>query len=158
MLRTLLINGACGDFFSQRFALTARKHAILDVLVLTLALCAPVGRGHDGYFQIAAVNCIGSGFVCALAHKVTLVLTAIASTLKARQIRGKMDRPSVSDCALLLANSSRPRVHEKFPQFAKPQYNACHQCARDPLIECHRNSSERDIEEGQVHDRDLQQQ
>ena len=41
MLRTLFINGACSDFFSQRLALTPREYAVLDVLILALAFFTP---------------------------------------------------------------------------------------------------------------------
>ena len=43
MLRALFVDGAGRYFFSQRLALAPRDHAVLDVLVLTLALCAPLG-------------------------------------------------------------------------------------------------------------------
>jgi hypothetical protein len=41
MLRALLVDRAGCNFLCQRLALAPKEHAVFDVFILTLALCAP---------------------------------------------------------------------------------------------------------------------
>lgn len=68
MLRTLFVNRARGNFFCERLALATCEHAVFDVLILALALCAPIGRRHDDPFQWEPVKRTGERLVGATAH------------------------------------------------------------------------------------------
>ena len=69
MLCAFHVDSACGDFFSQRSAFTVCQYALFDVLVLTLAFCAPIVCRHNNYFQTELVCDTRANLVCTLAHK-----------------------------------------------------------------------------------------